>query len=152
MRFDDESVVSCAGLVPVMRLAENIGLGELIDERVDLGIPVGANSDAKALSVVAGMVIGADSIDDLDVIRHGAMRRLFDRVRAPSTCGSWLRGFTGGHARQLTSTAAEALVRLSAQAPLLPSAEQVAFIDIDAKITEVYGHRKDGAGFSYQGV
>jgi hypothetical protein len=152
VRFDDESLVSCAGIVPVMRLAENLGLGKLIDERVDLGVAVGANSDAKALSIIAGMVIGADSIDDLDVIRHGAMPRLFDRLRAPSTCGSWLRGFTGGHARQLTSVAAEALVRLSGQVPLLPGAGQVAFIDIDAKIKEVHGHHKDGAGFSYNGI
>jgi hypothetical protein len=152
VRFDDESLVSSAGIVPVMRLAENVGLGELIDERVDLGIPVGANSDAKAMSVVAGMVIGADSIDGLDVIRHGGMPRLFDRLRAPSTCGSWLRGFTHGHARQLTSVAGEALVRLSQQVPLLPGVGQLAFIDIDAKIKEVYGHHKDGAGFSYTGV
>ena len=151
-RFDDESLVSCAGIVPVMRLAERIGLGELIDERVDLGIPVGANSDAKALSVVAGMVIGADSIDDLDVIRHGAMPRLFGRLRAPSTCGSWLRGFTHGHTRQLSSVAGEALVRLAAQVPLLPGAGQLAFIDIDAKIKETYGHDKDGNGIAYTGV
>ena len=152
VRFDDESLVSCAGIVPVMRLAESIGLGELIDERVDLGIPVGANSDAKALSVLAGMVIGADSIDDLDVIRHGALPRLFHRLRAPSTCGSWLRGFTHGHTRQLSSAAGEALVRLSRQVPLLPGAGQLAFIDIDAKIKEVYGHGKDGSGFAYTGV
>lgn len=153
VRFDDESLVSSAGVVPVMRLAENVGLGELIDERVDLGIPVGANSDAKALSVVAGMVIGADSIDDLDVIRHGAMPRLFDRLRAPSTCGSWLRGFTHGHVRQLASVAGEALVRLAGQVPaLLAGVDQLAFIDIDAKIKETYGHDKDGNGIGYNGV
>lgn len=152
VRFDEENLVSCAGIVPVMRLAESVGLGELIDERVDLGIPVGANSAAKALSVVAGMVIGADSIDDLDVIRHGAMPRLFDRLRAPSTCGSWLRGFTHGHARQLSSVTGEALVRLSRQVPLLPGAGQLAFIDIDAKIKETYGHGKEGNGFAYNGV
>lgn len=152
VKFDDESLVSSAGVVPVMRLAENIGLDELIEDRVDLGIPVGANSDAKALSIVAGMVIGADSIDDLDVIRHGAMPRLFDRLRAPSTCGSWLRGFTHGHVRQLSSVAGEALVRLTQQVPLLPGAGQLAFIDIDAKIKETYGHDKDGNGIAYNGV
>jgi hypothetical protein len=135
-----------------MRLAESVGVGELIDERVDLGVPVGANSDVKALSVVAGMVIGADSIDDLDVVRHGGLRRLFVGARAPSTCGSWLRGFTHGHARQLSSVAGEALARLSQRVPLLPGAGQLAFIDIDAKIKQVYGPGKDGAGFSYTGV
>ncbi|WP_409490110.1 hypothetical protein [Amycolatopsis sp. cmx-11-12] len=62
VRFDDAGLVSCAGLVPVLRLVEDIGLGQLIEGRVDLGIPVGA----KALSVVAGMVAEADSIEDLD--------------------------------------------------------------------------------------
>ncbi|MFE0314554.1 IS1380 family transposase, partial [Amycolatopsis sp. NPDC058986] len=153
MRFDDASLVSGAGIVPVMRLAEGIGLGELVGQRVDLGVAVGANSDAKALSVVAGMVLGADSIDDLDVIRHGAMPRLFDRVRAPSTCGSWLRGFTHGHARQLASAAGEALVRLAARVPtLLAGVGQLAFVDIDAKIKETYGHDKEGSGFAYNGV
>ncbi|MFI9456801.1 IS1380 family transposase, partial [Amycolatopsis sp. NPDC052450] len=103
VRFDDAGLVSCAGLVPVLRLAEDIGLGGLIEGRVDLGIPVGANTGAKALSIVAGMVAGADSIEDLDVIRHGGVRRLFTGLRAPSTCGSWLRGFTHGHVRQLAS-------------------------------------------------
>ncbi|AXB45182.1 IS1380 family transposase [Amycolatopsis albispora] len=153
VRFDEESLVSCAGLVPMLRLAEGIGLGVLIDERVDLGMAVGANTDAKALSVVAGMVAGADSIDDLDVIRHGGMGRLFDRVRAPSTCGSWLRGFTHGHARQLASAAGEALVRLAGRVPsLLAGVDRLAFVDIDAKIKRTYGHRKQGSGFGYTGV
>ncbi|WP_323807898.1 IS1380 family transposase [Amycolatopsis keratiniphila] len=153
MRFDDAGLVSCAGLVPVLRLAEDIGLGGLIEQRVDLGIPVGANTDAKALSVVAGMVAGADSIEDLDVIRHGGMRRLFTGLRAPSTCGSWLRGFTHGHVGQLASAVAEALVRLAGRVPsLLAGVEQLAFIDIDSKIKETYGHGKQGSGFAYNGV
>ncbi|WP_236725074.1 IS1380 family transposase [Amycolatopsis orientalis] len=153
MRFDDAGLVSCAGLVPVLRLAEDIGLGGLIEQRVDLGIPVGANTDAKALSVVAGMVAGADSIEDLDVIRHGGMRRLFTGLRAPSTCGSWLRGFTHGHVRQLTSAASEALIRLAGRVPsLLAGVEQLAFIDIDSKIKETYGHGKQGSGFAYNGI
>jgi hypothetical protein len=94
VRFDEEGLVSCAGLVPVLRLAEDVELGGLIEDRVDLGIAVDENPGAKALSVVAGMVAGADSIEDLGVIRHGGMRRLFTGLRAPSTCGSRLRGFT----------------------------------------------------------
>ncbi|WP_435832273.1 IS1380 family transposase [Amycolatopsis japonica] len=153
VRFDDAGLVSCAGIVPVLRLAEDIGLGDLIEDRVELGIPVGANTDAKALSVVAGMVAGADSIEDLDVIRHGGMRRLFTGLRAPSTCGSWLRGFTHGHVRQLASAVAEALIRLAGRVPsLLDGVEQLAFIDIDSKIKETYGHGKQGSGFAYNGV
>jgi hypothetical protein len=51
--------------------------------------------------LVAGMVAGADSIDDMAVLRHGAMGTLFDRPYAPSTLGSFLREFTFGHVRQL---------------------------------------------------
>ncbi|MFE0028271.1 transposase, partial [Amycolatopsis sp. NPDC059021] len=153
VKFDDPNLVSCAGVVPLLRLAENVGLGELVAEGVDLGVPAGANSDAKALSVVAGMAAGADSIDDLDVIRHGGMSRLFTGMRAPSTCGNWLRGFTYGHVRQLGSVAAEVLVRLAGRVPrLLAGIDGLAFIDIDAKIKEVYGNAKDGTGYAYNGV
>lgn len=153
VRFDEANLVSCAGLVPLLRLAENIGLDELITDRVDLGIPAGANSAAKALSIMAGMAAGADSIDDLDLIRHGGMDRLFTGIRAPSTCGTWLRGFTHGHTRQLTSAAGEALLRLSARVPrLVAGTEALAFLDIDAKIKEIYGHRKHGGGYAYTGV
>ncbi len=35
--------------------------------------------------LVAAMIAGADSIDDMDPLRHGAMGELFGGVRAPST-------------------------------------------------------------------
>ena len=47
------------------------------------------------------MAAGADSIDDLDVLRHGAMPVVFTGVRAPSTLGSFLRSFTLGNVLQL---------------------------------------------------
>jgi hypothetical protein len=47
------------------------------------------------------MLAGADCIDDLDVVRHGGMSRLFDGIRAPSTLGTFLRCFTHGHVQQL---------------------------------------------------
>ena len=52
-------------------------------------------------ALVVGMVTGADSIDDMALLRHGAMGRLFDRAYAPSTLGSFLRAFTFSHGRQL---------------------------------------------------
>ena len=89
-QFDDPNLVSCAGLVPVMRLAEDGGLAELVAEHLIVAGPLGANTPYKIGCVVAGMVAGADSIDDLDVLRHGGMGELFDGVRAPSTLGSFL--------------------------------------------------------------
>ena len=74
-----------------MRLAERCGLAGLVGEHVRVADPLGANTPLKIASVVAGMVAGADSIDDLDVLRHGGMPTLFGGLRAPSTVGSFLR-------------------------------------------------------------
>jgi len=95
--FDDPNLVSRAGLVPVMALAEPVGLAALVREHVSVGGPCGANAGLKVPCLVAGMAAGADSIDDMDVLRHGAMPDLFGGVRAPSTLGSFLRSFTCGN-------------------------------------------------------
>ena len=89
-RFDDPNLVSCAGLVPVAALARRAGLVTLLER---LGVPA-AHAATKVIAIVLGMVAGADSITDLDLLRHGAMRRLFTGVRAPSTLGTFLRGVT----------------------------------------------------------
>ena len=115
--------MSCAGLVPVLRLAERAGLPAVAQQRVRLPASAGsaaATTGVKITSVVAGMVAGAESIDDLAVIRHGALPGLFGGIRAPSTWGTFLRGFTWGNVRQLDAVAAETLPGLSRTAPLFP--------------------------------
>src|SRR5882757_4278923 len=92
--FDDPNLVSCAGLIPLIRLAENIGLADIDEDTVHLGGPAGANPGAKISTIVAGMAAGADSIDDLDITRHSAMTTLFTGTRAPSTLGTFLRWHT----------------------------------------------------------
>ena len=147
--FDEPNLVSCAGLVPVLRLAERAGLHAAAQQRVRLPACAGsaaANAGAKITSVVAGMVAGADSIDDLEVIRHGALPELFGGIRAPSTLGTFLRGFTWGNVRQLDAVARETLVGLSRNAPLLPGADSYAFLDVDSTISRVYGYAKAGRG------
>src|SRR5665647_2692208 len=89
--FDDPNLVSAAGLVPVMRLAERAGLGRLANEWLSVPTDKGANAGVKVASLVGGMVAGADSIDDMAVLRHGGMRKLFTSCYAPSTLGSFLR-------------------------------------------------------------
>ena len=101
--FDEPNLVSRAGLVPVMALAQRAGLADLAGEHVRLAGACGVNAPVKVACVVAGMVAGADSIDDLDVLRHGAMSALFGGIRAPSTLGSFLRSFTWGNVRQGSS-------------------------------------------------
>src|SRR5205085_4814816 len=99
--FDDPNLVSCAGLEPVMRLAQACDLPQIVAEKVDLGTSIGSNPAGKVCAIVAGMVAGADSIEDLNVIRHGGMGAMFAGVYAPSTLGAFFREFSHGHVRQL---------------------------------------------------
>ena len=95
------------------------------------------------------MVAGADSIDDMDLLRHGAMPDLFGGIRAPSTLGSHLRSYTWGNVRQLEAVNRLLLGELARRAPLLPGRDTLAFVDIDAMQKRVYGHRKQGAAFGH---
>lgn len=150
--FDEPNLVSCAGLAPVMSLATQCGMHDLVGERVRLKTAGGANARLKVSSLVAGMVAGADSIDDMGLLRHGGMDRLFAGVRASSTLGTLLRGFTFGHVRQLDSVASALLVNLSAGTPILSGDDQVAFVDIGDTIKPTFGHAKQGSGYGYNKV
>jgi Transposase DDE domain group 1 len=147
--FDDPHLVSRAGLVPVMALAQRAGLADLVAEHVRPGGDCGVNARLKIPCLVAGMAAGADSIDDMDLLRHGAMPDLFGGIRAPSTLGSHLRSFTWGNVRQLEIVNRELLGEFMRRAPLLPGRETLAFLDIDAMQKRVYGHKKQGAGFGH---
>lgn len=150
--FDEPNLVSCAGLAPVMSLATRCGMHDLVAERVRLKTAGGANACLKVSSLVAGMVAGADSIDDMDLLRHGGMGRLFGGVRAPSTLGTFLRGFTFGHVRQLDSVASALLVNLATHTPILAGGDQVAFVDVDDTIKPTFGYTKQGSGYGYNKV
>jgi hypothetical protein len=150
--FDDPNLVSCAGLAPAMLLAQRAGLGALVAKHLRLQASGGANAHLKVPALVAGMVAGADSIDDMDLLRHGGMGRLFTGVRAPSTLGTFLRTFTFGHVRQLDAVAARFLVGLAKNAPLLPGADQACYLDIDDTIKATHGYQKQGAGYGYTKV
>ena len=152
--FDEDNLVSSAGLVPVMTLAQQTGLTRLLSEKVQILAPRiksgAANPAPKLATVVAGMCAGADCIDDVDVLRSGGMKTLFDGVYAPSMVGTLLREFTFGHARQLESVLREHLVSLCERVELLPrAAEQLVFIDIDSLLRPVYGHAKQGASYGH---
>jgi Transposase DDE domain group 1 len=151
-RFDDPNLVASAGLVPVMKLAAEAGLRRLADELLTVPTDKGANAGLKLASLVGGMIAGADSIDDMGVLRHGGMDRVFDACYAPSTLGSFLREFTFGHVRQLDAVASRVLGNLAAGTPLLDGVGGDVLVDVDDTIIEVHGHAKQGAGFGYSGI
>jgi len=148
VRFDDPNLVSCAGLVPVMALAARCGLTGLLTDTLIMAGKGAANAAAKIQALIGGMVTGADSISDMDLLRHGGMGRLFSEVRAPTTLGTHLRGFTFGHVRQLDAIASRLLIALSKQAPLLAGADQVAYLDLDDTMRETHGYAKQGVGYA----
>src|SRR5674476_65452 len=155
--FDDPNLVSPAGLVPVMGLARRAGLRQLADEWLSVPTDKGANPGLKVSSLVAGMVAGSDSIDDMALLRHGGMSMVFDVAYAPSTLGSFLREFTFGHVRQADAVASRFLINLAEHTALLgrfgaEAATETVMVDIDDTIVEVHGYQKQGAGFGYSGV
>jgi hypothetical protein len=153
--FDDPNLVSSAGLVPVLALARSAGLHELAQQHLSVPSDKGANAGLKVASLVAGMVAGADCIDDMALLRHGGMGRVFTNAYAPSTLGSFLRAFTFGHVRQLDAVASRFLTRLARKAPMVPAPKestQRVMVDIDDTIIEVHGYAKQGSGYGYSGV
>ena len=149
--FDDPNLVSSAGLVPMLVLARSAGLSRLADDHLSVPTDKGANAGLKVASLVAGMVAGADSIDDMALLRHGGMGKVFNGAYAPSTLGSFLRAFTFGHVRQLDAVSARFLSALAATTPVVAGIDDQMMVDIDDTIIEVHGYAKQGSGYGYSG-
>jgi hypothetical protein len=150
IRFDDERVVSDAGLMLAATLAARLGIEALAQRLVRLRpkLPGAGNAGRKVMSLVYAMALGADSIDDCDVLRAGRARRLLGGwVAAPSTLGTFLRAFTFGHVRQLDRLLGETLTR-AWRVGAGPGAGRLT-VDVDSFIGEVHGHAKQGAAFGY---
>jgi Transposase DDE domain group 1 len=150
--FDDPNLVSSAGLVPMLALARSAGLAQLADQHLSVPTDKGANPGLKVASLVAGMVAGADSIEDMALLRHGGMGKIFTGAYAPSTLGSFLRAFTFGHIRQLDAVSARFLTGLAASTPVVAGIDDQVMVDIDDTIIEVHGYAKQGSGYGYSGV
>jgi DDE family transposase len=148
--FDDERVVCDAGVMLVAALAGRLGIealaGRLVRLRRDR--PGAANAGRKVMALLFAMVLGADSIDDADVLRAGRTRRLLGGwIPAPSTLGTFLRAFTFGHVRQLDKLLAESLIR-AWKAGAGPGDGRLV-IDVDSFVGEVCGYLKQGAAYGY---
>src|SRR5207247_1697279 len=148
--FDDERVVSDAGIALAATLAQRLGIEGLVERLVLLRPqrPGARNAGRKVMSLIFAMALGADSIDDAEMLRSGRTRRLVGGwVAAPSTLGTFLRAFTFGHVRQLDRLLAEALTR-AWQAGAGPGDGRLV-IDVDSFVGEVCGRLKQGAAYGY---
>lgn len=150
VKFDDERVVSDAGVMLVSTLVGRLGLealaGDLVRLRRDR--PGAANAGRRIIAIVYAMVLGADSIDDTGVLRAGRTGRLLGGwIPAPSTLGTFLRAFTFGHVRQLDALLGRALER-AWRAGAGPGDGRLV-IDIDSFVGQVCGPLKQGAAYGY---
>ncbi len=148
--FDEDHVVANAGLLLVATVARRLGIGALVDAMVK--IPSGRGGflpGRKVLTLVHAMVAGASHIDHADVLRAGATGSVLGhRVMAPSTLGTFLRGFTFGHLRQLDRVLGEVLCRAWSHMAL----PERLVVDLDSTICEVTGKHKAGAAYGYTKV
>ena len=143
--FDDHRLVANAGLILPVTLAHHLGLGELVDQHVDLGhAPGRANAGDKLLTLVASALAGGDCIDDADALHAGSTERVLGCVvKAPSTLGTFLRSFQWGHVRQLDRVTRELLTR-AWDAGAGPGDDPLT-IGLDSTVCETYGLFKEGA-------
>jgi hypothetical protein len=145
--FDENTLVANAGLVLVATVVKKLGLEALVNAMVSIPSKRGGfEPGRKVLTLVHAMVAGASHIDHADVLRAGATDQVLEhRVMAPSTLGTFLRGFTFGHLRQLDAVIGETIrrawgfVRLPARL----------VVDLDSTICEVTGRKKLGAAYGY---
>jgi hypothetical protein len=148
--FDDERVVSDAGIALIATLAQRLGIERLAVRMVRLrrDRPGAANAGRKVMALIYAMLLGADNIDDCDLLRAGRTRRLLGGwLPAPSTLGTFLRAFTFGHVRQLDMLLAESITR-AWRAGAGPGTDRLV-VDVDSFIGEVHGYEKQGASFGY---
>src|SRR4051794_26878064 len=150
--FDDDRAVADAGVVLPATLAARLGIEALVDQAVDLGDRAGAaHAGAKVMTLVSAMTLGADCIEDCDLLRAGRTGQVLGHdVVAPSTLGTFLRAFTFGHVRQLDRVLGQTLTR-AWQAGAGPRDGRLV-VDVDSFVGEVHGHAKQGAAFGYTRV
>lgn len=149
--FDERRLVSDAGLLVAATLAERLGIEQLVNESVWLGhkVPGAALPGRKVLSLVHGMLAGADSIEDMNILRAGSTGLVLGhKVMAPSTLGTFLRAFTFGHVRQLDHVLDQALGR-AWRAGGGPGDGLPLVADLDSFVGEVHGYQKQGASYGY---
>lgn len=144
VQFDDERVVANAGVGLVSLLLQRLELVSAADAALTRGFGPGRN----LATVVAGMALGADSIDDLRVLRVGDTERVLDhKAMSPETIGQWLRSMSWGHVMQLDRVLEHSIERAWSLGAGPGAGRMV--IDIDSSVCQVYGPKKEGAALAY---
>jgi hypothetical protein len=146
--FSDERAANARMLLPTL-LAQRLGIEGLVEEIVDLGDRArAANPGRKVMTLVSAMALGADCIDDCDLLRSGQTAAVLGHgVAAPSTLGAFLRALRSDMSAKLDKVLAKSLCRAWA-AGAGPGDDRLV-VDVDSFVAEVYGKDKQGTGYGY---
>jgi hypothetical protein len=152
LEVTDEPLTVHTGLSLFYAMAEALEVPRILDQRVHVkerqrGYP----ESEHILALAANAFVGGDYLDDLEALREDiAIQKAIGRkeIPDPTTAGDFCRRFTLGHILQMNQAFAEI------QAQVYQRRKEITAwtIDVDAKVHEVYGAKKEGAEKSYNGI
>jgi len=155
---DDPSLTAAGGMLAVTELCERLGVIAALDEAMG---PVkqrrrGFTGGQVLAGMAAAQLAGEDFLVGLDRVRADAAGQQLVPVPglATSTAAGIARRFTGEHWRGAEAGLAAATARMVSLLPAERTAELAegpVTIDIDATDVEVYGSKKRGVAYNYQG-
>src|SRR6266568_3010033 len=155
---DDPSLTGAGGMLAVTELCERLGVIGALDEAMG---PVkqrarGFTGGQVLTGMAAAQLAGEDFLVGLDRVRADQAGQLVTPVPglATSTATGIARRFTGEHWRGAEAGLAKATARMLGLLPAERAAELAegpVTIDIDATDVEVYGSKKRGVAYNYQG-
>ena len=154
----DPSLTAAGGMLAVTELCGKLGLIEALDEAMG---PVkqrkrGFTGGQVLAGMAAAQLAGEDFLVGLDRVRADQAGQQVTPVPglATSTAAGIARRLTGKHWRGAEAGLAAATARMTGLLPAERAAELAegpVTIDIDATDVEVYGSKKRGVAYTYQG-
>jgi len=134
---------------PLASPLDQVGCGRRLSWRAR---PIAAAVASPASRSISSGTSRSSSTKSRSPTRRVVVFRSRQHPASRAACRTSLRSFTHGHVKQLHAVARRFLPQLARHTPLLPGADQVAYVDIDDTIRRTYGYAKQGAGYGYSKV
>jgi Transposase DDE domain. len=152
LKGTNEPLTVHTGLSLFYAMAETLKIPKILDSHVrvkqrDSGYP----ESEHILALAANAFVGGDFLDDLEALREDdAIKMAIGRkeIPDPTTAGDFCRRFKLGHILQINKAFAEIEHEVYKQRKEVSHLT----VDVDAKVHEVYGKKKQGAAKAYNGV
>jgi hypothetical protein len=152
LEVTDEALTVHTGLSLFYAMAETLQIPRILDERVKVKQRESGYPESEhILALAANAFVGGDYLEDLEALREDvAIQRVIGRkdLPDPTTAGDFCRRFTLGHLLQMNRAFADI------EQKVYEHRSEVTHwtVDVDAKVHEVYGEKKQGAAKSYNGI